>query len=102
MSTASQETLRAFVITAAIGTGAVVLATYRTSQPKPQETAAGPLPSITSIQRRLNELEPDNPLKLDGKLGRATQEKWDRVFIKESAKVAFDKVATTERVKSCQ
>lgn len=102
MSIASKETLRAFAITAAIGTAAVVLATFRSRQANPQETPPEPLPSITSIQLRFNELEPENPLKLDGKLGRATQEKWDRVFMKESEKAAFDEVAKAKRVKSCQ
>ena len=48
------------------------------------------LPSPAAIQRQLNQLEPDNPLKVDGKIGRLTQEKWDRVYIRESAKAAFE------------
>ncbi len=44
------------------------------------------LPSVAAIQQQLNELEPDDPLKVDGKLGPATEKKWNRVFIEQSAK----------------
>jgi len=47
------------------------------------------LPSPAAIQRQLNQLEPENLLKIDGKLGKLTQEKWDRVYIEQSAKAAF-------------
>lgn len=55
------------------------------------EPATGPLlPSIAAIQQQLNRMEPENPLKADGKLGRQTQEKWDRLFCEQSAKRAWD------------
>ena len=60
-------------------------------QPQEQKTEQG-LPSPSAIQRQLNELEPVNPLKVDGKLGKLTQEKWDRVYIEQSAKAAFAEV----------
>ena len=47
------------------------------------------LPSPAAIQRQLNELELENPLKVDGKIGKLTQEKWDRVYIEQAAKAAF-------------
>lgn len=39
------------------------------------------LPSVSDIQKQLNDLEPDRDvLKVDGKCGRATLEKWERVY----------------------
>ena len=48
------------------------------------------LPSVTAIQQQLNRMEPENPLKVDGKLGPKTIEKWNRVFIAQSAKKASE------------
>jgi len=55
---------------------------------KPQKAEQG-LPSPAPIQRQLNILEPENLLKVDGKISRLTIEKWDRVYIRESAKATF-------------
>jgi hypothetical protein len=48
------------------------------------------LPSIAAIQQQLNELEPENPLKVDGKVGPMTIEKWNRVFVEQSSKKASE------------
>ena len=48
------------------------------------------LPSLIDIQRKLNELEPNNPLKVDGRWGKLTCEKWDRVYCNEQAKKYFE------------
>ena len=48
------------------------------------------LPSITAIQQQLNRMEPESPIKVDGKLGPATAEKWNRLFIEQSAKRAWE------------
>lgn len=55
-----------------------------------QPVAEPLLPSVAAIQQQLNELEPENPIKVDGKLGRQTQEKWNRVFVEQSAKKASE------------
>jgi hypothetical protein len=49
------------------------------------------LPSLIDIQKRLNELEPDNPIKADGVYGPKTKEKWERVYCNEQAKKYFTK-----------
>ncbi len=48
------------------------------------------LPSVAAIQQKLNELEPENPLKVDGKVGPKTIEKWNRVYCEQSAKKASE------------
>jgi len=97
MSTGNRERVTAFVMVAVIATSVVALSTCKANK-KPTEptTPAETMPSVTAIQRRLNELEPESPIRADGKLGPATQAKWDRVFIRESAKAAFAVVAKTE------
>lgn len=100
MSVANKRTAYSLAIALALSAAVIVLASFRW-KPEPQQppAQAEPLPSVTAIQRRLNELEPENPLKVDGKLGRATQEKWDRVFIRESAKAAFEAAGGFEKGK---
>ena len=46
------------------------------------------LPSPAAIQLKLNELEPQTRLKVDGKIGPLTLEKWNRIYIEQSAKNA--------------
>ena len=48
------------------------------------------LPSPTDIQLLLNELEPNEPLHVDGIIGKATIEKWERVYCNESARIYFE------------
>ena len=48
------------------------------------------LPSLIDIQRKLNELEPNDPLKVDGRWGKLTCDKWDRVYCNEQAKKYFE------------
>jgi len=92
MSTGNRERLTAVVMAAVIATSMVALVTCKAKKPTERTeptTPAETVPSVTAIQRRLNELEPESPIRADGKLGPATQAKWDRVFIRESAKAAF-------------
>lgn len=55
-------------------------------QPKTNMTSASkaePDPftfSISDVQEMLNKIEPKSPIKVDGKLGKETQIKWDRVY----------------------
>lgn len=48
------------------------------------------LPSPADIQALLNRLEPEPRLKVDGKIGPLTLEKWDRVYCEQSAKKASE------------
>ena len=47
------------------------------------------LPCLIDIQKKLNELEPNDPLKIDGRWGKLTYEKWERVYCNEQAKKYF-------------
>jgi len=55
------------------------------------------LPSLIEIQKMLNELEPDNPIKVDGIYGPKTKEKWERVWMNEQAIKYFTKGENHER-----
>lgn len=53
------------------------------------------LPSIMEIQERLNEIEPSNPIPVDGKVSpdyqnSLTQAKWDRIVFNRYALVYHD------------
>ena len=48
------------------------------------------LPSPAAIQLKLNELEPQTLLKVDGKIGPLTLEKWNRVYCEQSARKASE------------
>ncbi len=73
-------------------TATLVLILFLAGCEKHEPIGKGPLlPSVTAIQQQLNQLEPENPIKVDGKLGPKTAEKWDRVFCEQSAKRAWDK-----------
>lgn len=48
------------------------------------------LPSPAAIQELLNRLEPEPRLKVDGKIGPLTLEKWNRVYCEQSAKKASE------------
>jgi len=43
------------------------------------------LPSVQQVQHYLNQLDPDDPIIEDGKLGRETQRKWDRLYCDQCA-----------------
>jgi len=47
------------------------------------------LPCLIDIQKKLNELEPNNPIPVDGRWGKLTYEKWERVYCNEQAKKYF-------------
>ena len=86
----------AFIMTFLYGLTIVVIIGWMTKEKTEQVMSERGLPSPASIQRQLNILEPENPLKIDGKLGKLTQEKWDRVYIRESAKAAFAEIDKKE------
>lgn len=53
------------------------------------------MPSIIDIQERLNEIDPNNPIPVDGKLGpdylnSKTQAKWDKIVFNQYAEVYFE------------
>jgi len=53
------------------------------------------LPSIIDIQERLNEIEPNNPIPVDGKVSldwrnSKTQTKWDRIVFNQYAQKYHD------------
>lgn len=48
------------------------------------------LPSPAAIQELLNQMEPEPRLKVDGKIGPMTLEKWNRVYCEQSAKKASE------------
>jgi hypothetical protein len=56
-----------------------------------QEQKINSLPSLMDIQERLNELEPESPIKVDGIWGQETSEKWLRVWWNQQAKRHFGK-----------
>jgi len=92
MTQGNREQLAAFFLAAMVGSALILLAFHRTKKDAPEQPTATieeALPSISEIQRRLNALDPEQPLRVDGKLGPATQAKWDRVFVRESAKQAW-------------
>lgn len=66
----------------------VSLITERKTKPAQAVKSPVGLPSPAVIQRMLNELEPLPRLNVDGKLGPKTIEKWNRVYIEQSAKKA--------------
>jgi len=43
-------------------------------------------PNLIDIQKKLNELEPENPIEADGKYGTETRDKWERVWMNLQAK----------------
>jgi hypothetical protein len=52
----------------------------------PQRPAEKRLPGQGEIQRLLNELEPNEPITVDGVVGPATRAKWERVYYRRQAK----------------
>jgi hypothetical protein len=48
------------------------------------------IPSPAQIQQLLNLLEPEKPIKVDGKIGIATIAKWERVYCNQCAKNTFN------------
>jgi len=77
---------------------AVVLGEMRATKPLPVKIASPlfnvedlVLPSPGDIQRLLNKLEPESPLKVDGKIGPATRTKWEQVYVLVSAQKADER-----------
>lgn len=69
----------------------LLLILHLTNKPITATTIEPELPSLIDIQKMLNELEPDNPIKADGVYGLATREKWERVWIEKQARKYFVK-----------
>jgi len=55
------------------------------------ENRTNQIPGPAELQRRLNRAEPKNPIKVDGRPGPETIEKWKRVFCNQSAERTFSK-----------
>jgi hypothetical protein len=49
------------------------------------------IPGPAELQRRLNRIEPKNPIKVDGRIGPETIAKYERVFCSQSAAATFRK-----------
>jgi hypothetical protein len=47
------------------------------------------IPGPAELQRRLNRIEPKNPIKVDGRIGPETIAKYERVFCSQSAAATF-------------
>ena len=73
----------------AIG-GLIIILTALLAHPAhPVEARKMVLPSPTDIQLLLNELDPNDPVHVDGIIGEKTLKKWDKVYCNESARVYF-------------
>ena len=77
--------LTSLVITVVFGLACVVGIGHYTQQQARRaenspESIAESLLTPKELQKRLNELEPGRPLVIDGKIGKLTIEKWERVI----------------------
>jgi len=73
-----------------LGSGSMVVPSKVPHTPDSSFLYLPELPSLIDIQRKLNELEPNDPLKVDGRWGKLTCDKWDRVYCNEQAKKYFE------------
>jgi len=87
------------LITLALGIVIVVLIGWWTRELcKPKlEVVAYELISISELQELLNEIEPTDPIEVDGKLGPATQEKWDRLVCNAEHQKAMERMGLCEK-----
>lgn len=90
--------MRKTIITILIGVGFVLLAGYMTQQHcaratnAPRRVSEHPPKELLGpfeLQELLNQLEPEHPLKVDGKIGPKTIAKWERVYCEQSALKTF-------------
>jgi hypothetical protein len=51
------------------------------------------IPSPYQMQQLLNLLEPDNPIKVDGKIGPQTMAKWNEYICDRNAERTFDEIS---------
>lgn len=64
----------------------VIVSHYYSSEAEPSfNGGSGFIPCIADWQQMLNEIEPENPIEVDGRLGYETQKKWDWIFCNQSA-----------------
>jgi hypothetical protein len=49
------------------------------------------IPGPSELQKRLNRIEPKNPIKVDGRIGPETIAKYERIFCNQSAAATFSK-----------
>lgn len=62
-------------------------APFLTDVSDPADFIIGPC----ELQERLNRIEPDNPIRVDGIIGPESIAKWNRVFFNQSAMKTFKK-----------
>ena len=86
MSYDTSQRLRAVLILLLFGMFCLLLIFHFTNKPIEEKTIEPELPSLIDIQKMLNKIEPNNPIKTDGIYGPATEEKWERVWMNLQAK----------------
>lgn len=73
---------------------------YRPPNPldstKPVKFSTQEIPSIEEFQNLLNQIEPENAIIEDGKLGKATEQKWNKVWMNQQGIRAYESL---ERIK---
>ena len=82
----------------ALAMGMVCLAFAYTCQGRQEPSASAvpavgerlEVPSPADIQRLLNAAEPENPIKVDGRIGPETIAKWERIYCNQSAAKTFE------------
>ena len=89
MSIGTKERYQSFMLLILLCIAIMFIVVYVVSN-ECEVTPDSELPSLMDIQRRLNELEPNDPIEVDGRYGLETQEKWERVYCNEQAKKYFE------------
>ena len=79
-----------FILCVAIGVGIIYGVGYQAKRLNPPDDKILTVPSFFEIQELLNEIEPENPIKVDGRIGKKTLEKWDRVYCQQCANMYFN------------
>ena len=86
MNIDTRQRIQAFLIILFFGLFVCLLIAHFLNSPIEAEIYMPELPNLIEIQKLLNELEPNNPIKEDGIYGPATKEKWERVWMNQQAK----------------
>ena len=94
MSKGNKERYQSMVLLILLCVVIVVFAAYVANQKDPikliEYERVQELPSLIDIQRMLNVMEPNEPIKEDGWYGPATESKWDRVYCNQCASKYFE------------
>ena len=86
MTIDTKNRIQAVLIMLFFGMFVLLMIAHFLNNPIESEVYQPELPCLIDIQKMLNELEPDNPIKADGVYGPATKEKWERVWMNQQAK----------------